>query len=321
MPPMSAATTPGPAPRGGNLRHALMLVVALGFLTAVGLVLPHGDSGADFRDWLLAHPMFRPVIVGLWAIVIAEGLLGLFRASDGWPARLKRLLLTSLIPPLRMITASSKPRGWLWLPRAGWMPAGEETSARLERNLALPMVLLTLLVLPVLAIELTGGESLDKHPHLAAATHLATCVIWIGFTAEFLWMVAAARHKLDYGLRNWVNLAIILLPLVAFLRLLNAFRFARMLRSGQLLRAYRLRGLWARLWRLVLLFNLIDRLQQRNPAKYCAALEQKIADLEAQLAQAQAKLAEHRDKTPAHHPASSSLSQRPTAPIVDRTEA
>jgi voltage-gated potassium channel len=295
-----------------------MLVAAVGFLTAIGLVLPHGDSGAAFRDWLLAHPMFRPAITILWAMVIVEGLLGLFRAPDGWPARLQRLLLTSLIPPLRMITASSKPSGWLWLPRAGWMPAGEKTSERLEHNLALPMVLLTLLVLPVLGIELTGGESLDKHPPLAVATHLATCVIWIGFTAEFLWMVAAAPRKLDYCLRNWINLVIILLPLVAFLRLLNAFRFTRMLRSGQLLRAYRLRGLWARLWRLVLLLNLLDRLQQRNPAKYRAALELKIADLETQLAKLQAKLAEHRDRTPAHRPAGSSLSQRPTPPIEDR---
>jgi hypothetical protein len=109
--------------------------------------------------------------------------------------RLKRLLLTSLIPPLRMITASSTPRGWLWLPGVGWKPAGEETSEKLEQKLALPMVMLTLLVLPVLGAELTGGETLENHPRLALATHLTTCVIWIGFTAEFLWMVAAAPNK------------------------------------------------------------------------------------------------------------------------------
>jgi voltage-gated potassium channel len=296
MPPMSAATSPGPAPRHGNRRHAFMLVVALSFLTVVGLVLPHGESGEAFRNLLLGHAWFLPLIIVLWAIVVGEGLLGLRWAPDAMSARLKRLLLTSLIPPMRMITASSKPRGWLWLPGAGWLPAGEETSERLEQRLALPMLVLTLLVLPVLGIELTAGESLDDRPSLALATHLTTCVIWIGFTVEFLWMVAAAPNKLDYCLKNWVNLAIILLPLIAFLRLLRAFRFVRMLRAGKLLRAYRLRGLWARLWRLVLLFNLVERLQQRNPAKYCAALETKITDLEAQLAQLRAKLGEQRSR-------------------------
>lgn len=298
MLPMSAAISPGTAPHGDTFRQGMMFVVALTFLTAIGLVLPHGDSGEAFRDWLLGQALFCVVVAVLWAVVVLEGLLGLFFARDAWPARLKRLLLTSLVPPLRMITASSTSRGWLWLPGAGWKPTGEETSEKLEQKLALPMVVLTLLVLPVLGAELTGGETLDNHPRLALATHLTTCVIWIGFAAEFLWMVAAAPNKLTYCLKHWINLVIILLPLVAFLRVLNAFRFARMIRAGKLLRAYRLRGLWTRLWRLALLFNLFDRLQQRDPAKYCAALEKKITDLEEQLADLRAQLDAARQKIP-----------------------
>ncbi|MCB1279485.1 bZIP transcription factor [Prosthecobacter sp.] len=295
---MSAATSPGTTPHGGHLRHGLMLVVALAFLTAVGLVLPHGDSGESFREWLLSHALFFHIVIALWATVIVEGVVGLFASNDPWSTRLKHLLLTSLLPPLRMVTASSKPRGWLWLPAVGWKPAGEETSEQLEQKLALPMVVLTLLVLPVLGAELSGGDTLDNHPRLALATHLTTCVIWVGFTVEFLWMVAAAPNKLTYCLKHWINLIIIVLPLVAFLRVLNAFRFVRMFRAGKLLRAYRLRGLWTRLWRLALLFNLFERLQQRDPAKYCAALEKKIADLEEQIAELRAKLEAHREKIP-----------------------
>lgn len=295
---MSAASTSGPIPQGGTIRHGLMLIVAIAFLTVIGLALPHGDSGEVFRGWLMAHALFRPLIIALWAVVIIEGIAGLFVTQDALPVRLRRLLLTTLLPPLRMITASSKPSGWLWLPGIGWKPVGEETSEQLEQKLALPMVILTLLVLPVLGAELTGGETLENHPRMALATHLCTCVIWIGFTMEFLWMVAAAPDKPVYCLKNWINLVIILLPLVAFLRVLNAFRFTRMLRAGKLLRAYRLRGLWARLWRLALIFNILERLQQRDPAKYCAVLEKKIADLEEELAKLHAKLAEQREKTP-----------------------
>ena len=291
---MSPSSTSGPIPHGGTLRHSLMFTVAFAFLTVIGLILPHGDSGEAFRDWFMTTSLFLPLVIALWAIVIMEGIAGLFVTRNSLTSRLRRLLLTALLPPLRMVTASSKPEGWLWLPGIGWRPVGEETSEQLEQQLALPMVVLTLLVLPVLGAELTGGETLENHPRMALATHLTTCVIWIGFTLEFLWMVAAAPDKLSYCLKNWINLVIILLPLVAFLRVLNIFRFTRMLRAGKLLRAYRLRGLWSRLWRLALLFNILDRLQQRDPAKYCAALEKKIAEREKELAKLKVKLAQQR---------------------------
>lgn len=278
-----------------------MLAVALAFLTLVGLVLPHGDSGEDFRTWLLGQAWFRGAVAALWVMILLEGVAGLFGAQEAWPVRLRRFLLTLLVPPLRMITSSSTPRGWLWLPGAGWRPTGEATTEKLDQKLALPMVILTLLVLPVLGAEFTGGETLENHPRMALATHLITCVIWVGFTAEFIWMVAAAPDKPAYCTRHWINLVIILLPLVAFLRVLSFFRFGRMIRAGKLLRAYRLRGLWTRLWRLALLFNLFERLQQRDPAKYCASLEKKITDLEKELATLHAKLDTARENLP-HSP-------------------
>jgi hypothetical protein len=33
-----------------------------------------------FRDWLLTQELFFVVVIGLWAIVIIEGVLGLFFA-------------------------------------------------------------------------------------------------------------------------------------------------------------------------------------------------------------------------------------------------
>ena len=268
-----------------------MLVVAVAFLTLVGLILPHGDSGESFREVLRSHPGFVSGLLGLWGLIGVEALMGLGIARDPWRVRLKRLVITVLIPPLRMTTATSIPNGWLWLPVIGWRATGPMLSERLEQKLTLPMVILTLLVLPVLGVELGVGEDLETHPRLALVMHLTTCLIWIGFTAEFIWMMSATREKLAYCQRNWINLVIILLPLVAFLRVLSTFRFMRMLRAGRLLRAYRLRTLQSRLWRLALLFNRIDRLQQRNPAKYCASLEKKIADLEAEVVRLKSKLA------------------------------
>lgn len=288
---MSAPETPIPVPpAAAPLRHGIMLIAALAFLTLVGIILPHGDSGEVFRETLRLHPGFGWALLGLWAVIGLESLGGLLAAIDSWPARLKRLLLVLFMPPLRMTTSTSTQPGWLWIPRAGWRRTGPATTEKLEQKLALPMLLLTLLVLPVLGAEFGAGETLEKRPSLAMAVHLTTCLIWIGFTAEFIWMVSATSQKLAYCQKHWINLVIILLPLVAFLRVLNVFRFARFLRAGKMLRAYRLRTLQSRIWRLALLFNLVERLQQRNPEKYRAGLEKKIGDMEAEVSRLRGKL-------------------------------
>ncbi|MEN3943621.1 hypothetical protein WJU23_20145 [Prosthecobacter sp. SYSU 5D2] len=291
--PEKVLSAPPPA---APLRHGVMLVVALLFLLLVAIVLPHGDSGDSFREAARLHPAYLTVLLGAWAFIALESLAGLFLAADAWPARLKRLLLITLLPPIRMTTATSTPPGWLWLPGAGWRPTGPKTTERLEQKLALPMLFLTLLVLPVLGAELGAGEALDKRPTWALAVHLTTCLIWIGFVAEFVWMISATPQKLGYCLRHWINLVIILLPLLAFLRVLAVFRFARFFRAGKLLRAYRLRTLNSRLLRLALLFNLFERIQQRNPEKYCTSLEKKIAELEAELTGMKEKLEAFRVK-------------------------
>lgn len=288
---MSTATPAEKPPTEGGSRHTVMTALSLLFLAQLSVLLPHGDSGEALREGLFSNAWFTRALLVLWGIIALEGVLGLFLSADAWPARLKRLLLVLAVPPLRMTQATSTPPGWLWVPRAGWQPTGPGTTLKLERRLAIPMIVLTLLVIPVLVAELGFGETLDHHPRLAAAVHFLTSLIWLGFAAEFIWMVSATPEKMTYCLRHWVNLLIILLPLVAFLRFLRLFRFARMFKAGRLLRAYRLRGLWVRVWRTALLFNLIERLQERNPEKYRAGLEKKIRELEAEVERLRAKLA------------------------------
>jgi voltage-gated potassium channel len=297
MASFESAIEPAPATAGGELRQAVMVTAAFAFLVIGGAVLPHGDSAEAFLLWLSSHPLFHEVLGGFWALIVLEGVAGLFLSRQTWGVRLRRFFLVSLVPPLRMTLAVDTPSHWLWVPGKGWRHTGDEISERLEQRLALPMLVLTLLILPVLGAEFTAGETLENRPQLATAIHLVTTTIWIGFTAEFIWMVSATRQKWAYCVKNWINLVIILLPVVAFLRVLNIFRFARVLRAGKLLRAYRLRTLQVRLVRLALLFNLVERLQQRNPTKYCASLEKKISNLEDEVDRLKQKLETFREKS------------------------
>jgi voltage-gated potassium channel len=285
-----------PVPAGGRWRHSLMVTVSLLFLCLTGVLLPHSDSGDVFREFLRQHPWHRGALGMLWLFVAVEAGLGLFQGSDNWRSRLRRLALVLLLPPLRMVAATGTPDGWLWIPGVGWRRTGAATSEKMEHKLAFPMLLLTLLVIPVLGVELGAGETLESRPRLAMALHLATSLIWIGFTAEFIWMTAATPQKLAYCQRHWIHLVIILLPLAAFLRTLQIVRFGRFLRAGKILRAYRLRTLSARLWRVLTLYDFLDRLRQRNPVAYCDRLERQIAELNDQIQVLQRKLNAFKNK-------------------------
>ncbi len=158
------------------------------------------------------------------------------------------------------------------------------------------MLVITLLIVPVLLAETfikLEGAAGDR---LALALHLATALIWVAFVVEFILMVGLAPDKIAYCKQYWVNLVIIVLPVVAFLRILYAARFLRLFRAGQLMRAYRLRGLYTRALRLVMVFNLLDRLAQRNPARYLRALDAQIARKEEELATLRARAARCRGR-------------------------
>ncbi len=117
-----------------------------------------------------------------------------------------------------------------------------------------------------------------------------TALIWFSFALEFIVLVSLAEKKVVYCKKNWINLVIILLPFLAFLRSLQLFRFLRMARAGKLMRAYRLRGLFRRALKFVVFFNLIDRVMARNPEEYNAHLHEKIAEKEAELIKLKSKL-------------------------------
>lgn len=285
----AASKVESASPPGNIAREAVMFVVVLAQLAIVGLILPHGDSGEEFRESLAGDPTLPKWLIALWIVTAAEALLGFMQSTDK-PRAWKRLLLVLLLPPLRLAVSPRYPNDWIWVPFCGWQRVDEASFAKLELRLALPMIILTLLIVPVLLIEFVGQKWLEASPVLAFGTHALTALIWLGFAVEFILMVSACPHKVRYCIKHWINLVIILLPLVAFLRFLRLLRFAK------LARAYRLRSVTMRAWKLITLFNLLDRVHQRSPQKYIAGLEKKIAEMEAEVAALKAKLAEFRGK-------------------------
>ena len=284
-------TFPEPHERTSNKRACFMFKVALGTLIIIGLMAGHGISGdanGVMFGWWLGIPL-----LALWVIVVLEGLLGMAMTHDHHWDAFKRFLLVIVCPPFRAAVSPGYPGKFVWLPKHDWLAVGKLNLERVELRLALPMLGITLLVLPLLGLELMLGTWLERHLWAAVIVHTLTAIIWIAFALEFIIMLSLAGKKLAYCKQHWVNLAIILLPLCAFLR---AFRILRLGKFGKLLRAYRMRGIVARTTRLAMVFNLIERLMERNPEKYLLALEDKVLEKKTEIQALEEKMNDLRER-------------------------
>ncbi len=274
-----------------------MFFVAGTLLVSLATILPHGSTSDRITEYLLGTHWFWPdTILGLYGIILIEGIVGMTQAPDGRLRGFKRFLLVALIPPLRMAFSPARPNHYVWYPKRGKLPVGKDSASKVELSLAVPMLLLTLAILPIFAVELIFTKQIEANPSLEVALHAITAMIWLAFALEFCLLLGVAENKLDFCRRHWVNIVIIILPLVAFLRILRLTRLAKVVRAGKMLRMYRLRGIYVRALRVAVLLNLVDRLMQRNPRRYLEGLELKIAEREEELAELQEKAEQFRKR-------------------------
>jgi hypothetical protein len=281
-----------PQPRLNFVQRVVMPCAGLLFLVVAGVLIPHGDAADVLRESEDVKTGLIWCAGVLWLLILIEAVAGFVASPDGWRSAARRALLVALCPPLRMTTATAVAGGWVRVPWIGWTRPGKAALERLERLVALPMTMIALLVVPVLIAEFGFEEALERHPRVAVGFHLATSLIWLGFALEMIWMLAVTDRKLSWCLRHWTSLIIVLLPFLAFLRLLRLVKFAPLMKAGKMLRIYRLRGMVARLWRTILVLEVVDRWLRRDKDRYRQSLEARVASLEDELRQLRAKLEE-----------------------------
>ena len=216
------------------------------------------------------------VLLIIWPVFIAEYIfhflmLGsvskFFKQHPFWWA-------ICLVPPLRIgARRKTEDADQIWLPTYGWMPVNRELRRELERAFSIPIIWIALLILPVLGLQFYFKEGIADYPMIRIALHFGTGLIWFAFTFEFIVMVSVAESKLAYCKRHWLDLVIILLPLISFLRTLRLIRASKLVKVGRLqqltkvVRAYRLRGVAMRGLRALMLLEVLNRLLRIKPEK------------------------------------------------------
>lgn len=232
---------------------------------------------AVVRVLLVLWPLFWIEAAGHWL-------------TRPWNRSTRRFHFASLLfcfcPSLRLCPRNWEMGGRVWLPRFGWCRPDRRLRRHLERHFSLPMILIALLILPVLVVEFFLKNQVAEYGWLRQLLHLGTGLIWFAFAAEFILMISVAERKLVYVKEHWVDLAIILLPLLSFLRSLQVMRASRLMRIGKLpqvtklVRVYRLRGTAVRAFRALVFLDILDRLFQRDRAARVAHLKRQVWDLE-----------------------------------------
>jgi hypothetical protein len=264
----------------------------------------------------------------LWPVIVIETWVAvLIRDRSVRPLRptLVRAVAITLVPPLRM----GMPCPWtgrLWLPVWGWCERGKSLEDRLDRAFHAPMLVFAVLILPVLALEYASVEEIRSSRALALVVHISVAVIWVAFATEFAVKVSASRRPFVYSRDRWLDLAIVVVPLLEFAlsQLAEAAPLARLLRltravaPDQLARmgqVYRLRGLVMKGWRAALVLRLVAKVTGNTPEKRLRRLEAQIAEAETALADLRAQADElRRQCAPAAPPSGKTETADPIAP-------
>jgi hypothetical protein len=267
-----------------RLHARSMCVAALAWTGYLGLTLHFYEHAQDGPFLFIA----LAGLIATWPLFWIEGV----RAwRHGWANR-KSLLWATLLPPLRLGVRDPRANAQIWFPRFGWRTLSPALQADVTHALSQPMLAVSILVLPVIVIEVWLHDWMATDARIRLANQFATALIWWAFTIEFVVMVSITEKRLDYVKKHWLDLAIILLPLLAFLRAVQLGRLLRLNNLTKTARMYKLRGVAMRTYRALLLVEAVRRLLQGTPERRLAHLRQRLIDHENEGRAIRAEIAE-----------------------------
>ncbi|MEX2561434.1 MAG: hypothetical protein WD403_16035 [Pirellulales bacterium] len=220
-------------------------------------------------------------MLALYPLFLIELAAHLLLKSRYW----KPHLLFCLFPPFRLGGRDHQAGNAVWLPWLGWVRVGRESRKQVERAFSGPMLVMALMVLPLLAIEFYWAERFNGQPALLLLLESGTSLIWLAFTVEFIVMISIVDKKLRYTKEHWIDLVVICLPLLAFVRALRLAQLARLQQLGRMTRIYRLRGLSMRAYRGILALNVLRHLLGVKPTRRLQVLNELLAEKEYELEQ------------------------------------
>ena len=282
----------------GLVATLIVVWVEIPRFSAISEVLSSGEAlssgeglSPEAEDEIQFDPMTQAaahlggyVIIAAWLLgfvivgeVIVQHCIQVRRQRPDEMLKWRLYLLAQVIcPPLRLASPSLERQGQIWLPWIGWQTPGRKLFKRLQAAFSRPMLFFAMLILPVLLVEYGLRSQVEQHSWLQLTLHICTGLIWCAFAVEFIILFNATERKLAYVKSNWLDLAIILLPLIMILRTLRALQILRAAKAHQLMklsRVYRVRGVAMKAFRALMLLEVFGRLIPVSPEKKLKRLQ------------------------------------------------
>jgi len=273
-----------------------LALVSLIWLILFSILLPH-QGKLELEQ--LKSPGFQFIIwtlLAIWFVFIIDYII-LLLSVRGTPLFWKKAgqgFLVVLFPNFRLGMSPLK-KSKAWIPFLGWRSKNRTLVRKLARFFSLPMIFIVLMVLPILGIEYCRKEWLE-YDWVRYSLALGSQIIWLAFTAEFTIMISAADKKMAYCTKRWIDLAIILLPVILFIvPFLSFLPIARLARLSQVVRStrlFRLKGVGLKAFQALVLFSGTRRFGKNYHARRLKRLRDSLKDLEEDMAELNKEIAE-----------------------------
>ncbi|MDM8567527.1 hypothetical protein QUF74_18000, partial [Candidatus Halobeggiatoa sp. HSG11] len=119
---------------------------------------------------------------------------------------------------------------------------------------------------------------------------------------EFIILSSICKKPLNYAITHWLELSIIILPMLALARFILISKYLQLSKTTYLLwvvkiqnmlNIYRTRSVLNRIIRILVIIDIVRRFYQRkNPQKYLEMLQEKLQDKEQEVAEMKTQIAE-----------------------------
>lgn len=267
----NARLSKAPANRLDQLFCLPMFVAAILFLLLSGSMI-HLKEGHLLDTRLGVYSLVG--IALLYPLFVIEAVVHYVAGSSNMRQHIWYLVM----PIFRLCGRDHVDGTHVWLPQLGWQETNRSLEKKLARRFSIPMIIIALLVLPVVVLEFFWAELIAQSPRLTFALETATVWIWMAFVFEFVVMISVVDRKLAYCRKNWIDLAIVLLPMLSFMRAARLGTVIQIKQLARTARIYRMRGIALRTWRAFVTLDVLDMVLRRDPDYRMEKLAEEISE-------------------------------------------
>ena len=284
--------------------QVVMFLLTITFLSLASVLIEYLQTEKTFFQLSYSRNMIELLVI-LWIVFFIERLLSLvFCQKKTWEYYLGSLLII-IFPPVRLATRRCGQEEYIWW-NFTWQKVDLELCYRVEKRFMFPILVISLLMLPFWIVDFFLPQQIDDHLFLFHILHMGNALIWGAFVAEFIMMFSITSNRFKYLRSHWLEIFIILLPMVVLIRwlailfpALNSGSFLTPVRLlwfskfKRMLNIYRSRSFLNRMVRIMIMIDVIRYYySRRNPEKYLQILQLNLREKEQEIIELKNKIRE-----------------------------